>query len=208
MTAAPQVRAAESGERLRVASILAAAFEEDPLMAWMLGERVHRSECRRRLLGSGLEVLTRGGALEITTDGSAAAVWSGPRAASVASNAGGFQGIRAFLELVRATGLRRLRRPLRLFAATEKEHPDEPHWYLASLGTLPERQGTGAGSALLRARLAEVDREGVAAYLESSNEANLPLYQRFGFEVTKELRVDDAPPVWPMLRPARGGGAP
>lgn len=204
MSAATEVRPAEAHERMRVASILAAAFADDPIVAWMLGDRALRSECRRRLLGSGIEVLTRGGALEITGDGSAAAIWSGPNTGSVAARSGAFEGMRSLTELARATGLRRLGRPLRLFAATEKEHPHEPHWYLASIGTLPERRGTGAASALMRARLAEVDRQGVAAYLESSNEANLPLYRRFGFEVTKELRVDDSPPLWPMLRPARG----
>ena len=42
-----------------------------------------------------------------------------------------------------------------------------------------------------------------AAYLESTNARNLPLYQRFGFEVTRMIRVGASPAVWPMIRRAR-----
>ena len=41
------------------------------------------------------------------------------------------------------------------------------------------------------------------AYLESSNPANVPLYQRHGFEVLGEIQVGSSPPVFPMYRPPR-----
>jgi GNAT superfamily N-acetyltransferase len=84
-----------------------------------------------------------------------------------------------------------------------KRHPEEPHWYLPLIGVDPARQGRGIGSALLRASLARVDREGLPAYLESSNPANEPLYLRHGFEGLRPLQVADIPPFLPMLRPAR-----
>ncbi len=40
------------------------------------------------------------------------------------------------------------------------------------------------------------------AYLESSNRLNVPLDERFGFEVTAEIQTGDSPTIWPMLRPA------
>jgi len=51
--------------------------------------------------------------------------------------------------------------------------------------------------------LTRCDEDGVIAYLESSNPADISLYQRHGFEVIGEIRVGDAPVVTPMLRPAR-----
>ena len=82
----------------------------------------------------------------------------------------------------------------------EKAHPEEPHWYLAVLGTAPEHQGKGVGSALISPILQKCDAEGVPAYLESSKESNIPFYQRHGFEVTGEIKVKNGPTLWPMWR--------
>jgi ribosomal protein S18 acetylase RimI-like enzyme len=91
-----------------------------------------------------------------------------------------------------------------VMAVTMRHHPDAPHWYLGVIGTEPAVQGSVAGSALLRSRLDRCDRAGQPAYLESSNEANLPLYQRFGFEVTERFHVaPDGPPSWGMWREPR-----
>jgi ribosomal protein S18 acetylase RimI-like enzyme len=82
----------------------------------------------------------------------------------------------------------------------DKFHPEEPHWYLSMIGVDPARQGRGLGSALLKHTLAIVDAEGAAAYLESSNPKNVPLYERHGFEVLGEIAPADFPGLTPMLR--------
>jgi GNAT superfamily N-acetyltransferase len=85
----------------------------------------------------------------------------------------------------------------------DKIHPDEPHWYLAIIGVDAAHQGKGTGAKLLQIALAECDEAGTIAYLESSNPANVSLYERHGFEVAGEIRAGDAPPATPMIRPAR-----
>jgi GNAT superfamily N-acetyltransferase len=93
---------------------------------------------------------------------------------------------------------------LKLMFTVEGLHPTEPHWYLFTLGTAPERQGQGVGSALLRSMLAHVDEVGEPAYLESSKERNVPLYSRFGFEVIDEVPSKaGSPPIWRMWREPR-----
>jgi len=82
-------------------------------------------------------------------------------------------------------------------------HPTAPHWYLPLLGVDPTHQGRGYGSALLAQSLQACDETGLPAYLESSNERNVPLYERFGFEVQAIIQSGDSPRVWPMVRPAR-----
>jgi ribosomal protein S18 acetylase RimI-like enzyme len=82
-------------------------------------------------------------------------------------------------------------------------HPTEPHWYLPLIGVDPARRGQGYGSQLLRHALAACDRDGTPAYLESSNAANIPLYERHGFEVLGTIQVGTSPPLFPMLRSAR-----
>jgi len=82
-------------------------------------------------------------------------------------------------------------------------HPDQPHWYLSMIGVDPARQGRGLGSALLAHGLSVlVDAEGAAAYLESSNPKNVPLYERYGFAVVGQIQPADFPGLTPMLRPA------
>lgn len=83
-------------------------------------------------------------------------------------------------------------------------HPDEPHWYLAAVGVDPSRQGEGLGSAMMKEGLRLCDAQGRPAYLESSNPRNIPLYERHGFEVIGVVQPDGYPPLYPMLRAARG----
>jgi GNAT superfamily N-acetyltransferase len=83
-------------------------------------------------------------------------------------------------------------------------HPKEPHWYLAVIGVDAAHQGKGLGAKLIQVALEKCDREGLIAYLESSNPANISLYERHGFEVVGEMRSGDCPPGLPMLRQARG----
>jgi hypothetical protein len=47
-----------------------------------------------------------------------------------------------------------------------------------------------------------VDETGLPAYLESSNPRNIPLYERFGFELLGVIQGGDFPPITPMLRSA------
>ncbi len=79
-------------------------------------------------------------------------------------------------------------------------HPQEPHWYLAVIGTDPSRFGGGLGTALLQAGLQKCDEDGLAAYLESSNPRNVSLYERHGFEKLGTIQCGGSPYLFPMLR--------
>lgn len=61
----------------------------------------------------------------------------------------------------------------------------------------------GLGAALLKHTLQICDSPGQTAYLESSNPQNISIYERHGFEIVDEIRIDDCPVLTPMLRPAR-----
>lgn len=93
-----------------------------------------------------------------------------------------------------------------LFAAlgeVEKFHPEEPHWYLFSIGVDPHRQNEGLGSLLLEHALPSSDTDGVIAYLESSNPRNVPFYERHGFEVKEVVQVGTSPTFTLMVRQPR-----
>ena len=80
-------------------------------------------------------------------------------------------------------------------------HPDYDCWYLPLIGVDPGHQGRGLGAQLMKYALASCDEAGLPAYLESSNPANISLYERFGFEVMGRIQTKTSPPVHPMLRP-------
>lgn len=90
-----------------------------------------------------------------------------------------------------------------IFEQMEKFHPTEPHWYLPMIGVDPAHQSAGIGSALMTEALKAVDRDGLIAYLESSNPKNISLYERHGFEVIGEIQSGNSLILRPMLRRAR-----
>ena len=90
-----------------------------------------------------------------------------------------------------------------VFEQMDRFHPTDPCWYLPLIGVDPAHQGRGCGSALLRYALARCDRDGVAAYLESSNPRNVSLYLRHGFEIIGNIQVGSSPALVPMLRRPR-----
>jgi GNAT superfamily N-acetyltransferase len=62
--------------------------------------------------------------------------------------------------------------------------------------------GSG-GSALMQYALAACDRDGMPAYLESTNPRNVRLYERHGFELLGTIQAGSSPPLFPMLREPR-----
>lgn len=184
----------------RVVDVLQQAFFDDPVMSFLLPDQ----RTRRWHLAQLFSIELRHHHLPLnsvwtTPDYAGAALWSPPGHWSLPKSTLARQS----LPLARVFG-RHLGRTLRTLSTVEKAHPREPHWYLAVLGTAPQHQGQGVGSALLAPVLERCDHEGVAAYLESSKESNIPFYERFGFEVVNNVRLPGGPPVWAMWRtPAR-----
>jgi ribosomal protein S18 acetylase RimI-like enzyme len=84
-------------------------------------------------------------------------------------------------------------------------HPHESHWYLPLIGVDPALQGQGLGGALMRHAVERCDREGLPAYLESSNPRNISLYLRHGFEIMGTIQVGGSPRMTPMFRRPRQG---
>lgn len=79
-------------------------------------------------------------------------------------------------------------------------HLTEPHWYLGILGVEPTQRKKGYGSALIEQILSICDRHNQLAYLEASSLANVPFYEKHGFEVIGKIQVDNSPNMFPMIR--------
>ncbi len=196
------VEPAGADSREALASLLAAAFAEDPIQKWMLPGSRNSFPRRRRLFLQAARLYLRDGLATRTAGGEGAALWGRPLAPRPTGLTRVADDARGLLASLLSVGPR-LGRMVRLYDTMLAARPREPHWYLAAIGTHPNHRQKGAASSLLRERLAECDRAGTLAYLESSNPANLPLYERHGFEVIREVTVADSPPLWLMSRPPR-----
>ena len=198
MATALSVRKATLADAPRLAQALASAFLDDPVITWIFPDQ-HR---RRRVLRAFMEFRLRKLAFPhdevwMTADGAAAAVWLPPPGRWQLSRP---QQLRLLPPLVRFLGLRTAS-VLGGLDRMEDRHPQDPsHWYLFILGTEPAAQGRGMGSALLSHMLARVDADRMPIYLESSNQRNIALYGRHGFEITSEVAIPGGPRIWPMWR--------
>ncbi|MEU4313499.1 GNAT family N-acetyltransferase [Nocardia sp. NPDC024068] len=197
-----EVRPAQRADIDALARTLGAAFQEDPVMSWVVPDPRRRAAGAPRFFATQTrhQHFAHGG-VDIAVDRSGriggAALWDPPGNWRPSPRSE----LRMFPQMVRAFGTRLLVGK-RLADTMSGVHPDEPHWYLAVLGTDPSVRGAGYGQALLRSRLDRCDRDGVPAYLESSNKSNVPYYERFGFEVTATISVPDGgPDLWAMWRP-------
>jgi GNAT superfamily N-acetyltransferase len=194
------VRAARRDEAAVLGEALADAFAEDPVFAWLIPPRVRSREDRLRTFFTSMSrgYLRQGKPCYVTDDASAAALWAAPGSWSMPLS-------QIILEAA-PSGVAfrgRLLRALRTQLQIERLHAAQsrPHWYLGYLGTRHDRQGQGLGTQMLREVLAPLDTDGVPAYLESSNERNLPLYMRNGFHVVGELQaLGHGPTIWRMWR--------
>lgn len=90
-----------------------------------------------------------------------------------------------------------------IFEQMATYHPQEPHWYLPLIGVDPAHQGKGHGDALMAYALDRCDRDGLPAYLESSNPRNISLYRRHGFEPIGSVQAGSSPEIVPMVRRPR-----
>jgi ribosomal protein S18 acetylase RimI-like enzyme len=178
---------------------LVAAFVDDPVMRWGIPDAHRRPEILRAFFEITVDVYQPYGELYITDPTPAAgAVWIPPGCQPTGEQAE--QLVAWYVEATEENS----ERFLAAIELLDECHPQEPHHYLFFLGTRPEWQSRGLGSALLREVLERCDREGRPAYLEASSEGNQRLYRRHGFEVTGEIRLPDGPSMWPMWREPAG----
>jgi ribosomal protein S18 acetylase RimI-like enzyme len=177
----------------------AGAFSDDPVWAWLIPTDVPRRDERMLTFFTSIarSYLRRDKHAYLAGETAGAALWSAPGSWNLPMSEIARESVPAF----RAFG-RNLPRALRTQLEVESKHPKDPkHWYLGYLGVAPGHQGQGIGTAMLREVLDHADAERVPAFLESSNERNLTVYERAGFRVIESYRaLGKGPTIWRMWR--------
>jgi GNAT superfamily N-acetyltransferase len=172
-------------------------FLDNEIWVWML----RREWQRRRVLPRHYKAMIRAvymprSAAWTTPDTAGTALWFPPGTLRL-------RGRERFAEAASLLpeGVDCFRRALRWEELISEHHPRESHWYLQTLSVRPDAQRGGVGTALIRPGLDRADSDGVSVYLETQRFANVPYYERFGFELSGEISLEDSPPVWLMSRP-------
>ncbi|HEX4813997.1 MAG TPA: GNAT family N-acetyltransferase [Nonomuraea sp.] len=192
-TMRPGVRTAAPEDAAAVAELIATAFAQLKVAAYLVPERRERHKIMTANVQIFVEHAVEHGEVHLVEDGTAAAVWF-PRTAPLPEPRDYDR------RLVQATGswVDRFRA---LDALFEAHHPAEPHHHLAFLAVHPDHQNQGLGSALLRHHH---DRTGgAAAYLEASSAGSRDLYARHGYRAREPFALPDGTLFWPMWRPGR-----
>ncbi len=198
MTTAITIRPADSAADVdAVADLIALSFNHLPACQYLVPKDSDRLLIMRDFFHLLTEHAADGnGEVLLTADGTAAAVW--------------FDRTRELPEprsyekrLAYATGeyVDRFNALDQLF---DEHHPGDEHWHLAFLAVHPTQWGNGIGSALMNHTHSRLDRDGIPAYLEATNDDNCRVYQRHGYQDMNPLGIHlpDGTPFYRMWRPA------
>ena len=95
-------------------------------------------------------------------------------------------------------------RSMLLMDFVEKQHKAATpfdHYYIMTIGVLPERQGMGLGKKLMSKVIEISEVSNKPCYLETQNKNNVPFYQSFGFEIVSDKEIPKGGlHNWGMLR--------
>ena len=204
LTQAGSPRRAGASDAASLSLLFTTAFQSDPVFDWIARSGPGRAHALERFFFWLLE--TRAIPFgEVWLCEGACAAWLPP---CTPASPGGFVEQMKLLPLfVRLCGLPRLMRGAAMAEAMEKNHPAEPHFYLAFIAVAPRLQGMGLGGALLEATLTRADEVGAPAYLENSNPRNTRLYERCGFLAGRNIAPPGGPPLLAMWRAGRQGSS-
>ena len=203
MSDMPRVRAVAHADKEKALYTIIVAFAADPLTRWVLPQADRYLTYGIRIFDAfGGAAFAAGTAYEVSGF-AGVALWVSP------GHEDGDEAAREAAQEAFGQTLQEIVAPERLDEVTrvldemQSYHPLEPCWYLPLIGVDPRHQGQGCGAKLMKYALAQCDAQGLPAYLESSNPANITLYERHGFELMGRIQSASSPPVHPMYRAAR-----
>jgi GNAT superfamily N-acetyltransferase len=188
----------------KAGEVLGLAFSDDPLMSFWLPDPSKRHKYVPQLMRSVARYCLLHGLVETTPEINGVSCWLPPGEPEYHYGSLLRTG---FLPIPFRSGLRNYARMLAndafMHSIRLRACPG-PHWYLWVLGVEPGLQGQGIGSRLISNGLERADAQHLPCYLDVNNPRNIPLYQRFGFEVFEEGQSPGyLLHTWGMRRSAR-----
>ena len=190
------------GEMTEGRTVIAAAFADDPLLAWIFPDSTLRMHATAAWLGLFVEAYADHGRMDVEMrDGMIAAValWRIPADAPLRlSRSPALGGLLA--SIIGSERAAAIGEGLGVLGAA---HPIHEHAYLHFLAVAPAHQKTGLGRRVIQPGLDAAAQRGLGVHLETTKLANVGFYRSLGFAVTSEFVLEPAgPKAWAMFRPS------
>jgi ribosomal protein S18 acetylase RimI-like enzyme len=189
------------------ADVIAQAFFNDPLISFMLPIKATRTRTLFKFFRVYGEISiknNRGFGAGEPLQG--VAYWKLPDQESMSISVKSLGKFLPLLFTMYPIGYFRARKILGRIDSLHAKYADQPHFYLDNLGVTPSAQGKGLSSKLIRPFLHMADEQKVIAYTDTVTEANVPLYQHFGFELVEASPVENTGiTVYALRRPIHSG---
>ena len=179
---------------------LAAAFQDDPALRWIMPDPADRARRLPGLFAWQFDEQQRHGFALGTPGCEAVTLWRAPGKVHYHTP---LWHLPATLRLVRVLG-RTTARAMAVGDAIDASVPAGEDWmYLKFAGVRPDCQGKGLGGLAIRAGLDLAREAGVPGVLETATPSNVGLYMRLGYGVHREWDVPGAgaPHFWTMTHP-------
>ena len=177
----------------RLADVAADAYRDYPLHNWLTGGS-YDPEASRLIMQISLKTMTEDAVIYADSEEiNGFAAWlpfgfTGNKTIPFLTNGG--------LRLIFKSGLGIIGRLLtyETYAMKlKKQFTDNYDWYLYNLSVKKEAQGQGIAGRLMRPMLRFCDDERMVAYLETNKEANVGIYQHYGFDLMREELIPKTP---------------
>jgi GNAT superfamily N-acetyltransferase len=193
------------GPEQAAARLVAAAFMEDPALAFALPDEDRRQRLLPVLVRVHLRLTRRlGGAVDAIGDPPAGiAMWRPPAVRDAPVGAVLWAGLAPLAIRLGRTARRRFAQTLAVSRELRALAGADAAWTLEGLAVDPGAQGTGLGGRLLAHGLDRAASASAPCYLDTSLERNVGFYADRGFHVVGSRRVgEEGPTMWAMVRAA------
>jgi ribosomal protein S18 acetylase RimI-like enzyme len=196
-----KIRKASHADTDRLALSLARAFDDDPVINWLVRKDNKRTRGIESLFHICIsELCLRHENVLAAEDLSGGALWYPPGTSEISF----VRQLSLANKMIPVAGWKGLLRWAIAMDKIGKNHPRKKNYYLQFVGVDPKHRGKGTGAALIKPVLDICDNEKCGAYLENSKETNIDFYRRFGFDIIGKITMGKgAPPCWPMWRSPR-----
>ena len=177
------MKTGEIAHRQLVIDILSASFDDNKSINSIVRQDSKRQQRIRYLMAYCFDVCLKSGVVYISDDKKACALILLPELKKVRFT----KNISLILNCI---GIGNAYKVMKREKLLKSHHPVEPFYYLWFIGVLPDFQDKGIGSRCIEEVLRINDKHKRPIYLETSVLRNIPWYEKYGFKVFHEVKLD------------------